>query len=138
MLWRLPQLGASLACRAQGTAAGGDLVTIALACRTLVKWAARDGGCNRSFSAEWQNTFFLFYCTTGAWSLTVSSSQNNDSDERFALGLIFALITLVVLSVLGFGAYKGVHGNKQGMASMGKVRVLKTPIGPIRVGGSGV
>ena len=54
----------------------------------------------------------------------MSTSQNNDSDERFALGLIFALITLVVLSVLGFGAYKGVHGNKQGVASMGKGAVV--------------
>ncbi|MGE8318315.1 MAG: OmpA family protein [Comamonas sp.] len=44
------------------------------------------------------------------------SSQNDDRDERFALGLIFALITLVVLSVLGFGAYKGVHGAKAGAA----------------------
>ncbi|WP_395026532.1 OmpA family protein [Comamonas odontotermitis] len=42
----------------------------------------------------------------------MSSSQNNDSDERFALGLVFALITLVVLSVLWFGAYKGIHGAK--------------------------
>ena len=40
----------------------------------------------------------------------MSSSQNNDSDERFALGLVFALITLVVLSVLWFGAYIGVRG----------------------------
>lgn len=44
----------------------------------------------------------------------MSSAQDNDSDQRFALGLIFALITLVVLSVLGFGAYKGVHGAKAG------------------------
>lgn len=42
----------------------------------------------------------------------MSSSQNNDSDERFALGLVFALITLVVLSVLWFGAYKGIQGAK--------------------------
>ena len=44
------------------------------------------------------------------------SSQNDDRDERFALGLIFALITLVVLGVLGFGAYKGVHGARAGVA----------------------
>ncbi|MEG0974175.1 MAG: OmpA family protein [Comamonas sp.] len=46
----------------------------------------------------------------------MSSSQNNDSDERFALGLVFALITLVVLSVLWFGAYKGVQGAKSAKA----------------------
>ncbi len=47
----------------------------------------------------------------------MSSSQNNDSDERFALGLVFALITLVVLSVLWFGAYKGIHGAKGGVTA---------------------
>lgn len=50
----------------------------------------------------------------------MSSAQDNDSDQRFALGLIFALITLVVLSVLGFGAYKGVHGAKAGAAGVAK------------------
>lgn len=48
----------------------------------------------------------------------MSSSQNNDGDERFALGLVFALITLVVLGVVWFGAYKGLHGAKSGQAGV--------------------
>ncbi|MEJ5031237.1 OmpA family protein [Comamonas sp. MYb21] len=48
----------------------------------------------------------------------MSSSQNNDGDERFALGLVFALITLVVLGVIWFGAYKGLHGAKSGQAGV--------------------
>jgi len=48
----------------------------------------------------------------------VSSSQNNDGDERFALGLVFALIILVVLGVVWFGAYKGIHGAKSGNAAV--------------------
>jgi len=48
----------------------------------------------------------------------VSSSQNNDGDERFALGLVFALITLVVLGVIWFGAYTGLHGAKSGQAGV--------------------
>ena len=53
----------------------------------------------------------------------MSSSQNNDSDERFALGLVFALITLVVLSVLWFGAYKGTHGAKSGKAGVTAAKI---------------
>ncbi|WP_313333364.1 OmpA family protein [Comamonas sp.] len=48
----------------------------------------------------------------------MSSSQNNDGDERFALGLVFALIILVVLGVVWFGAYKGIHGAKSGNAAV--------------------
>ncbi|MDR0261539.1 MAG: hypothetical protein LBI76_17200, partial [Comamonas sp.] len=48
----------------------------------------------------------------------MSSSQNNDGDERFALGLVFALIILVVLGVVWFGAYKGIHGAKSGKAAV--------------------
>ncbi|WP_238347644.1 OmpA family protein [Comamonas piscis] len=48
----------------------------------------------------------------------MSSSQNNDGDERFALGLVFALITLVVLGVVWFGAYKGLHGAKSAQAGV--------------------
>ncbi|PWB18573.1 OmpA family protein [Comamonas sp. JNW] len=48
----------------------------------------------------------------------MSSSQNNDGDERFALGLVFALITLVVLGVIWFGAYTGLHGAKSGQAGV--------------------
>lgn len=53
----------------------------------------------------------------------MSSSQNNDSDERFALGLVFALITLVVLSVLWFGAYKGIHGAKSAKGGVTAAKV---------------
>ena len=53
----------------------------------------------------------------------MSSSQNNDSDERFALGLVFALITLVVLSVLWFGAYKGIHGAKSAKGAVTAAKV---------------
>ena len=68
--------------------------------------------------------------------MTVSSSQNNDSDERFALGLVFALITLVVLSVLWFGAYKGIHGAKsaKGAVTAAKVQTgapSRASVGPV-------
>ena len=66
----------------------------------------------------------------------MSSSQNNDSDERFALGLVFALITLVVLSVLWFGAYKGIHGAKsaKGAVTAAKVQTgapSRASVGPV-------
>lgn len=66
----------------------------------------------------------------------MSSSQNNDCDERFALGLVFALITLVVLSVLWFGAYKGIHGAKsaKGAVTAAKVQTgapSRASVGPV-------
>ena len=64
----------------------------------------------------------------------MSSSQNNDSDERFALGLVFALITLVVLSVLWFGAYKGIQGAKAGKS--GAVTAAKVQTGGAVLGGT--
>ena len=64
----------------------------------------------------------------------MSSSQNNDSDERFALGLVFALITLVVLSVLWFGAYKGIQGAKTGKS--GAVTAAKVQTGGAVLGGT--
>ena len=70
----------------------------------------------------------------------MSSSQNNDSDERFALGLVFALITLVVLSVLWFGAYKGIKGAKsaKGGVVATKVQTSGTAVGSAGATGGAV
>ncbi|MEF9964331.1 MAG: OmpA family protein [Comamonas sp.] len=66
----------------------------------------------------------------------VSSSQNNDGDERFALGLVFALVTLVVLGVVWFGAYKGLHGAKSGKAGVTTAVVQTGATGGAVLGGT--
>ncbi|MCS4295661.1 outer membrane protein OmpA-like peptidoglycan-associated protein [Comamonas sp. BIGb0152] len=66
----------------------------------------------------------------------MSSSQNNDGDERFALGLVFALVTLVVLGVVWFGAYKGLHGAKSGKAGATTAVVQTGATGGAVLGGT--
>lgn len=66
----------------------------------------------------------------------MSSSQNNDGDERFALGLVFALITLVVLGVVWFGAYKGLHGAKSGNGGVMAATVQTGATGGAVLGGT--
>ena len=66
----------------------------------------------------------------------MSSSQNNDGDERFALGLVFALVTLVVLGVVWFGAYKGLHGAKSGKVGVTTAVVQTGATGGAVLGGT--
>ena len=56
----------------------------------------------------------------------MSSSQNNDSDDRFALGLIFALVVLSSLAMLGFGIYTGMKGAKSANKGAVTAAVVQT------------
>jgi outer membrane protein OmpA-like peptidoglycan-associated protein len=55
------------------------------------------------------------------------STQDNDGDNRFALGLIFFIVAAVVASVIGYGAYKS-RGAKASAAPVPAVATAAAPM----------
>jgi outer membrane protein OmpA-like peptidoglycan-associated protein len=55
------------------------------------------------------------------------STQDNDGDNRFALGLIFFIVAAVVASVIGYGAYKS-RGAKASAAPAPAVATAAAPM----------